>query len=143
MTKSKTTLLLRCTKRVLAAAIILSLIFSLAVLPTSAYTLGDFEYKNLDDGTVEISGYKGSDTELFIPSEIYGKKVTSIGWYAFEDCTTINSVIIPESVTEISFGAFYGCTSLSSISIPDNVTRIYSGAFYKTAWYDNQPNGIV
>lgn len=23
------------------------------------------------------------------------------------------------------------------------MTRIYSGAFYKTAWYDNQPNGIV
>lgn len=143
MTKSKTTLLLRFTKRVLATAIILSLVFSLAVLPTSAYTFGDFEYKNLDDGTVEISGYKGSDTELIIPSEINGKKVTSIGWYAFEDCTTINSVIIPESVTEISFGAFYGCTSLSSISIPDNVTRIYSGAFYKTSWYDNQPNGVV
>ena len=40
---------------------------------------GDYDYQVLDDGTVEIMHYKGSDNNLVIPSEINGKKVTSIG----------------------------------------------------------------
>lgn len=39
--------------------------------------------------------------------------------------------------------AFYGCTGLTSVTIPDSVTSIGSYAFYNTAWYDNQPDGLV
>ena len=44
---------------------------------------GDFEYELLDNGTAEITKYTGSATKLAIPSEIDGKKVTSIGDSAF------------------------------------------------------------
>ena len=56
--------------------------------------------------------------------------VTSIGDYAFSNCTGLTSITIPDSVTSIGGGAFYGCTGLSSITIPDSVTSIGYGAFY-------------
>ena len=42
-------------------------------------TYGDFEYIVLDNGTVEISKYKGSDSNVDIPNKIDGKAVISIG----------------------------------------------------------------
>jgi len=55
--------------------------------------------------------------------------VTSIGWYAFRDCTSLEIFNIPNSVTSIGYGAFWGCSSLTSITIPDSVTSIGEGAF--------------
>jgi len=55
--------------------------------------------------------------------------VTSIGYRAFADCTSLTSVTIPNRVTSIENYAFYNCTSLTSITIPDSVTSIGAGAF--------------
>ena len=55
--------------------------------------------------------------------------VTSIGEWAFRDCTGLTSIVIPDSVTSIGLYAFYGCTGLTSIVIPDSVTRINSWTF--------------
>lgn len=57
--------------------------------------------------------------------------VTSIGDYAFNNCSTISSIILPETVTSIGPKAFMGCTSLINISIPDGVTYIGDYAFYQ------------
>ena len=43
--------------------------------------------------------------------------VTEIGDYAFDGCTSLQSIDIPNSVTEIRAYAFSGCTSLQSIDI--------------------------
>ena len=69
--------------------------------------------------------------------------VTRIGYHAFYGCTYLPSITIPNSVTSIGNYAFDGCTRLTSITIPNSVTSIGSYAFRGTAWYDNQPEGLV
>ena len=69
--------------------------------------------------------------------------MTSIGDWAFAYCTGLSSITIPDSVTSIGERAFWGCKGLTSITIPDSVTSIGNAAFYNTAWYNNQPDGLV
>ena len=91
--------------------------------------LWEFEYDVLDSGTVTITKYIGNAEKVDIPAEIYGKSVTSIGDWAFENCTSLTSITIPDSVTCIEWYAFQGCTSLTSITIPNSVTSIGDLAF--------------
>ena len=64
-------------------------------------------------------------TDLVIPNT-----VTEIKAYAFEGCTSLESITIPSSVTTIGEDAFRGCTSLTSVEIPSSVTTIGGYAFY-------------
>ena len=58
-----------------------------------------------------------------------GNNITEIGDYAFYECTSLTSVLIPYSVTWIGYYAFYNCSSLTSITIPGSVIWIEIGAF--------------
>ena len=65
-------------------------------------------------------------TSITIPNS-----VTSIGERAYLSCRGLTSVTIPNSVTSIGDLAFYGCSGLTSITIPNSVTSIGDGAFYR------------
>ena len=72
--------------------------------------------------------------DVVIPEEVtyYNetRKVTSIGYCAFLNCTSLTSVTIPNGVKHIGSGAFYNCTSLTSVTIPNGVKHIGERTFW-------------
>ena len=124
----------KLTKAVSAILAVIMLIGVMMCAPfgvSAAETYGDFEYSLNDDNTCTITKYNGSASDLTIPSEIQGHKVSEIGsWAFFENCTSLTSVTIPDSVTSIGGSAFYRCTNLTSITIPSSVTSIGRLTFY-------------
>lgn len=118
-----------------------------AVISASAETLtyGGFEYSVLDDGTVEITDYNGTDTVVSVPASINGKKVTGIGEYAFYNCTALTGVTVPSGVVDIGKFAFGYCKSLTTVSLPNTVKTIDDLAFCdcsKLASF-TIPNGVT
>ena len=87
----------------------------------------DTEIANLPSGddSMLISLIERTATSFEIP-----EGTTSIGYYAFANCSSLASIIIPDGVTLIGEGAFGLCTSLTSITMPDSVTSIGDAAFY-------------
>ena len=85
------------------------------------------------DLTAYVNDAKTDIKTANIPEKItYGNKdytVTSLGRYAFSQCSNLSSVVIPSSVTSIENNAFYGCRSLASVDIPSSVTSIGESAF--------------
>ena len=86
---------------------------------------------------VTIAGYVGNANELVLPSVINEMTMTSIGDYAFYNCTSLTSIVIPDSVTSIGDRAFYNCTSLTSVTIGNGVTSIGYEAFYNCSKLTN------
>ena len=67
----------------------------------------------------------------------------SVGYSPFYNKTELTSVTIGNSVTSIPKNVFRGCSGLTNITIPNSVTSIGDYAFHYTAWYENQPDGVV
>ena len=96
--------------------------------PSPAYKNSNVKTVVIEDGVTSIGNYAFSDcsslTSITIPDS-----VTSIGYYAFFYCTILTSITISDSVTSIGNYAFFYCRSLTSITIPDSVTSIGNYAF--------------
>ena len=96
----------------------------------------------------------------------FPNSVTSIGVNAFAGCTGLTSISLPDNLTSIEYGTFSGCAGLTSVSFPNILTTIkeyaflgcanlasidvpnsviYIGeyAFEGTAWFTNQPSGLI
>ena len=89
----------------------------------------DYAYIMNDDGTISVSGYTGSDTDLTVPGLIDGYVVTGIADHAFEANADIKSITLPNGLIAIGESAFSDCSSLTTVVIPDTVGTIRRGAF--------------
>ena len=95
-----------------------------------AYSEG-LKFTSNGDRTCYVSGI-GSCTDIVVnipPTSPEGDAVTSIGGFAFYNCTKLANITIPEGVTSIGYYAFSGCSALTSITIPEGVTEIGDSVF--------------
>lgn len=92
---------------------------------------GDVYVKN-DDGegyTFHSSAPASSATSFTIPSEVNGKPVTSIFRLAFQNHSTLQSVVIPACVTDLKASCFEGCSALKKVSIGAESITLGGSAF--------------
>lgn len=95
---------------------------------------GDNLTYKLNKGVLRISGtgdmwnYTENNLPAYAQSNIQKvvveSGVTSIGNYAFYDCSELESVELGDTITSIGEYSFAGCTSLKSIELPDGVSKI-------------------
>jgi hypothetical protein len=79
--------------------------------------------------SVTSIGYSAFGNCTSLASVSIPNSVTSIPYFAFTHCTSLTSITIPNSVTDIAGSAFESCTSLTSVSLPNSVTSIEYGTF--------------
>lgn len=102
---------------------------------------GDYVYYVNDDDEVVITQYKGTEENITIPSEIDGKKVTTISGIegpadleyrrigAFQNNENLKSVTIPDTVTTIEMYSFMACYNLANVTMSNNIKTIEQYAF--------------
>lgn len=83
-------------------------------------------YELTADGLI-ITGYKGEQEELILPSSINDEQIIGIGNYAFY-LSTVKKVILPEGIRFIGISAFESST-LEYIELPQTLTTIFDNAF--------------
>lgn len=99
-----------------------------------------WNWKKLEDGSLAVMGYKGTNLEVEVPSKIGKYTVRVIGYRVFSPLARVTeeqarirrkiiSVKIPDSVEFIGVGAFEGCCMLAKIDIPGSVKLIDNRAF--------------
>lgn len=110
----------------------------------------------LENGTLTITGtgqmpsYNSGEAPWYddrnsITSIVFGKGITEIGSYAFEDCSYANSVVLPSSLSIIGKSAFSNCSGLTNISFPVGLTTIADWAFVRCSGLTSitLPSGVA
>ena len=125
----------KCTTMLLALVAALLLLPGMARAEDASGTCGEGLTWTLEGGVLSIEGngtmedYATSAAPWYsyrneIQSIQIGDGVTTIGDWAFFNCSQVTDVIVPEGVTFIGESAFESCRGMVSISLPDSLREI-------------------
>lgn len=121
-------------KKVLPIVLATLIIFSTMVCMVSKalpdFIYGDYKYSVNADKTITIEKYTGNSEKPDIPRRILGKKVQTIGEYAFAGNLNVKTINIPDTVKTIGEGAFFDCTELKAVAMPESVEKVENAAFF-------------
>ena len=116
---------------------LIALLAVMMILSGFSFAAADsmFDYMLLNDGSVMITAYKGSESSLVIPEKIEGHTVSGLGRSFSTDTysvSSIRSITIPNTMTKIEPGALSLAGNLTDIYITDDhpVMSFENGALY-------------
>lgn len=92
-------------------------------------TENGFQFQDLQDGSVRLTGWDGKADELVIPEKIGDRKVTEIGPMAFSKNETLRQVTVPKEIRVIRHNAFSSCTNLEKVVLQSGVMELGDFAF--------------
>ena len=79
---------------------------------------------NFTSSTIPWKNYRST-----ITSVVLQEGITSIGDWAFYQCSKLTEITIPEGVTSMGYVALSGCQELPSVSLPSTLETIGGGMF--------------
>lgn len=79
--------------------------FTSETIAATTYTEGYYYYE-VQDESIVITGYFGSDTEITVPARIAGYPVSKIASGAFSHASTVKKINLPDTIMTIEEGAF-------------------------------------
>ena len=110
-------------------------LLSISISQAQTFNDGVFEYTVTSGTNVSIDRYNSNCPTglLTIPSTVIDTgttyNVTSIASAAFQNCTSITSVIIPDSIITVDTFAFDNCSNLTSATLSNSLTSIGYAVF--------------
>ena len=96
--------------------------------PTAAELKKLWSVKKVDAGTIELTAYHGTETDVEIPDAIGKQTVVRLNG-TFKGNGTVQRVSIPKTITEITSGAFDGCSALEELILPEKLKNIGVSSF--------------
>ena len=72
--------------------------------------------------------WHGQNLNSAFQSVVIEQGVTSVGYWAFANCSNLTSVSLPEGITIVEKNAFFN-SGITSIILPNSVTDVQDGAF--------------
>lgn len=71
-----------------------------------------------DSDTISITSYKSQQENVVIPELIYGMPITAINSVAFNNLSTMKSLLLSDSLISINKGAIKNCKNLTDLTLP-------------------------
>jgi hypothetical protein len=76
-----------------------------------------------------LTEYMGEEASVRVPEFSDGKRVVSLGRYAFAENRNLSEVFLPDGVRCLGRHVFYNCRNLKKISVPGGLFEVGDGAF--------------
>lgn len=117
--------------------------FSIGVLGKEKDVKELWDYEELPDGSLTLTKYKGTQTEIYVPDQIDGKIITTIGDLCISPfeykrskkgispykAERIEQIYFPNTIKYIGVRSCSDLPNLKTIVIPDSVTEIGAYCF--------------
>ncbi len=140
----------------MALIVVMSAVFTLSasaapepVKPQITYKELGFTFYLNTDGTATVCGVPEGETEVTIPTEVDGYKVSMIGSYAqrIQNSSDVESLTVPDGILYLNWQAISAFRNAQVINLPSTIVEIeYQDFLDSTAYYknpDNWDNGVM